>query len=92
MLPSGTHSCCTTSPLRSYVMLTKLSPRGEGPTRTPSAMSHGPRVLHGVPWRKKRQAGLRDRQWEWFFGKKGRVLALKLTQHRSKQTETHLES
>ena len=35
----GAQSWCTTEPPHSYLMLMNPSPRGEGPTTTPSAMS-----------------------------------------------------
>ena len=39
MLANGKWSWCTTSPLRSYVMLTKLLPSGKGPMTALFAVS-----------------------------------------------------
>ena len=39
LLASGAQSWCTTEPPHSYLMLMNLSPKGEGPTTPPSAMS-----------------------------------------------------
>ena len=54
MLASGAQSWCTTEPPRSYLMLMNLSPRGEAPTTTPSAVSPVDRLyFRGYPGKRR---------------------------------------